>query len=439
MRRWIGSFLAAGALACGPSTVPASFDVKPVMLTPCALSPTMPASVKQGEVVRIPLGPSRSDVALSVVTIPAGAEATMEGDVLVYRPGYETVGTVVVEVAFTCGGKTTQVPVSLPVTSQVRWGTPVTWTTGPDAREHPSLFIDPASPDTLWLYGGFSFVPKQFTVTNDLWKFDLRTNVWTKVDTQNAPLLGGGRITRGARPGEFILFGGQTPADDVSSDVFRFDVTQTPVPFVKLTTMGAAPVATLGALVHDVARQRLISFGGYTGTGISNTIDQLTLDANPTWSSQTAATAPSPRYGFFHALDGDRLIVFSGAQLPKAGNPINPAGDVWSLDLPTLTWTKLAEPTDDAPGRRNGCGAIDPVSHRFFVWSGTPDGLNATPMLSVLDLARTPAVWSRVTTPAPPTARGSCSAVFDSARRRVLFGFGNTTAAQFADLQPLEL
>ncbi len=426
-------------MACGPTTGPATFEVRPVSLTPCALTPMMPASVKQGETVRIPLGPSRSDVSFAVVTIPAGAEATMDGDVLVYRPGYETVGSAVVEVAFTCAGKTTQVVVTLPVANQVRWGTPVTWSVGPDAREHPSLFLDAASPDTLWLYGGFSFVPRQFTVTNDLWKLDLRTNTWTKVDTQNAPLLAGGRIARGTTPGEFFLFGGQTPADEVSSDVFRFDVTQTPVSFVKLTTMGPAPVATLGAFMHDAARQRLITFGGYTGAGVSNAIDQLTLDASPTWSSKAAAPGPSPRYGFFTALDGDRLIVFSGAQAPKANNPINPAGDVWSLDLPTLTWTKLAEPTEDAPGRRNGCGALDPLTHRFFVWSGTPDGLNATPMLSVLDLARTPAVWSRVTTPSMVTARGSCSAIFDAARKRVLFGFGNTTGAQFADLQVLEL
>lgn len=407
-------------------------------LTPCALAP-MAATVKQGEVARIPLGPSRSDVSLAVVTIPAGSDASMEGDVLVYRPGYETVGSTVVEVAFTCGGKTTQVVVPLTVTSQVRWGAPLTWSVGPDAREHPSLFIDAASPDSLWLYGGFSFVPKQFTVTNDLWRLDLRTNAWTKVDTQNAPLLAGGRITRGTKPGELFLFGGQTPADEVSSDVFRFDVTQTPVSFVKLTTMGTAPVATLGAVVHDVTRQRLISFGGYTGAGVSNAIDQLTLDAAPTWSSKSVSTGPSPRYGFFSALDGDRLIVFSGAQVPKANNPINPAGDVWALDLSTLTWTKLAEATDDAPGRRNGCGAIDPLTRRFFVWSGTPDGLTATPRLSVLELGLTPAVWSRVTTPSMPTARGSCSAVFDAARRRVLFGFGNTAGEQFADLQVLEL
>ncbi len=442
MIRRTATFLAVTcALACGPVGVPGEFDLRPVTLAPCALSPVVPARVQQGEVVRIPLSPSRSNVTLAVVTVPAGAEATLEGEVLVFRPGFESLGaSSVLEVEFTCGGATTTVPVRVPVMGQVKWGAPVTWAAaaGPDAREHPLLFIDPAAPDVLWLYGGFSFVPRQFTVVNDLWRFDLTANSWTKVDAMNAPLLGGGRISAGLRAGEFILFGGQTPADDVSSEVYRFDVTQTPVRFERLTTSGSAPIATLGALVPDAARRRLISFGGYTGSDISNAVHALSLDTPNAWSSE-GATGPSPRYGFFAARDGERLIVFSGAQRPSGSNQINAAGDVWALELATLRWTKLADATVDAPGRRNGCGGIDPATRRFYVWSGTPDGSSATPMLSVLELSRTPAVWSRVSAPMPPTARGSCSAIVDAPRRRMLFGFGNTLGQQFADLQVLEL
>ncbi len=442
MIRRVATFLPlVCTLACGAAGVRGEFDLRPVTLAPCALSPVLPARVQQGEVVRIPLSPSRSNVGLAVVTVPAGAEAKLEGDVLVYRAGFETLGAAaVLEVEFTCGGNTTTVPVRVPVTGQVRWGAPVTWaaTAGPDAREHPLLFIDPASPDVLWLYGGFSFVPSQFTVVNDLWRFDLKTNNWARVDAMNAPLLGGGRISAGTRPGEFFLFGGQTPADDVSSEVYRFDVTQTPVRFERLTTTGTAPLAALGALVPDTTRRRLISFGGYTGADVSNAVHTLSLDAPNAWRSE-GESGPSPRYGFFAARDGERLIVFSGAQRPSGGNPINAAGDVWALELATLRWTKLADATVDAPGRRNGCGGLDPATRRFYVWSGTPDGSSAVAMLSVLELSRTPAVWSRVSTPTPPTARGSCSAIVDAPRRRVLFGFGNTLGQQFADLQVLEL
>lgn len=440
MARLAGSFLALLA-ACGPATAPAEFDLRPVTLTPCALAPSLPTEVKQGVEVRIPLNPSRSG-ALAVVTVPAGAEASLDGDVLVYRSGFESLGrAAVVEVEFTCDGKTSTTPVALPVTGQVRWKAPITWAAsgGPDAREHPLLFIDPAAPDVLWLFGGFSFVPRQFTVVNDLWRLDLTTDTWTRVATMGAPLLGGSRLSRGARAGEFFLFGGQTPADDVSTDVYRFDVTQTPVTFERLTPTGTAPAATLGALVHDATRQRLISFGGYTGADVSNAVHTLSLQGAQAWATERTTGGPSPRYGFFSAVDGERLIVFSGAQLPVAGNQINAAGDAWALDLATLTWTKLTNATVDAPGRRNGCGGLDPKTRRFYVWSGTPDGVSAVPLLSVLELGREPLAWARVTTTAPPTARGSCSAVVDAPRRRMLLGFGNTLGQQFADLQVLDL
>lgn len=393
--------------------------------------------------VRIPLMPSRSDVALSVVTVPAGAEATLEGDVLVYRPGFESLGAAaVVELEFACGGSTATMPVQVPVTGQVRWGTPVTWAAaaGPDAREHPSLFIDPAAPDVLWLYGGFSFVPRQFTVVNDLWRLDLKTNAWTKVDAVDAPLLGGGRIAGGARAGEFMLFGGQTPTNDLSDEVYRFDVTSSPVRFERVDTTGPAPAATLGAVVLDTDRRRLISFGGFAGADVSNAVHTLSLDAPRVWRAvSTPGAGPSPRYGFFAARDGERLVVFSGAQRPAGNDPINAAGDAWALDVATLEWTKLADATSDAPGRRNGCGAIDPATRRLFIWSGTPDGTSAVPLLSVLELGRATPGWSRVSTPNTPTARGSCSAIIDAPRRRMLFGFGNTVGQQFADLQVLEL
>lgn len=429
------------AFGCGPTAVPGAFDLQPVTLTPCAFTPEVPAEVKQGSTARVPLRPSRTDVALRVVGVPAGAEASVDGEDLVYRPGFESLGaTAVVEVEMRCAGATTSHLLRFTVTPQVRWGTPLTWggPAGPDAREHPALFIDPASPDMLWLYGGFGFVPRQFTITNDLWRLDLRTNVWTSVNVMDAPLVAGGRIASGLAPGEFYLVGGQTPAGGVSSDVYRFDVTQTPVRFEQLLAGGSAPTTSLGALVLDSARRRLVSFGGFDGAGASSAVHTLSLDGPSTWAT-SAAAGPSGRYGFFTARDGERLVVFSGGQRPVAGSPVNPAGDAWALELATLTWTKLAETTADAPGRRNGCGALDPETRRLYVWSGTPDGASAVPMLSVLDLARAEPAWSRVTTGVAPTARGSCSAVFDAPRKRVLFGFGNTAVQQFADLQVLEV
>jgi hypothetical protein len=440
MRLLLASFLTL--VACGPASGPGRFDVGRVTLPPCALDPQLPATIGQGAEVRVPLRPSRSDVALRVITLPAGTEATIDGDVLVYRSGFETLGrAAVVEVELTCGAKTSVVPLTLPVESTVRWGQAIEWTStsGPEAREHPTLFIDDASPDTLWLFGGFGFVPRQFTVVNDLWRLELTTGRWERIDAMNAPMVAGMRVSAGTRASEFFLSGGETPAMTPSSEVFRLDVSQRPPRFEVVSVTGVVPNASLGSLVHDAPRRRLISFGGYTGSDVTADVHTLALDvAGAAWTRVDAGTGPSPRYGFFWAVDAGRLIVFSGGQTPTGSSPVNPAGDAWALDLATMRWTRLAPATPDAPARRNGCGALDPATRQLFVWSGTPDGATATPQLSVLSLAGTSG-WSRITTTTAPTARGSCSAIFDAPRRRVLFGFGNTSAARFPDLQVLEV
>lgn len=429
-------------LGCGPVPSVAEFAVAPVVRTACGFAPQVPASIKQGSTTRIELQPTRSDITFRVVTVPAATEAELDGDTLVYRAGYETLGAqAVVELEVTCEGKTQTAAIRLPVEQSLRWGTALTWAPndGPEAREHALLFIDPRDADTLWLFGGFGFVPAQFTVINDLWKMNLVTGAWTKVETTGAPMIAGARLAPSATPGVWYLLGGQAQGQDVLNDLWRLDLTQRPVHFEKVTPNGTSPTTTLHTVVIDAARNRLVSFGGFTGNAVSNDVDTLTLTEPMTWERQPAQpTRPAPRYGFFAAVDQEQLIVFSGAQWPSASNPVNPIGDTWAMNLSTLTWTKVAEPTDDAPARRNGCSALDPVRHRFFVFGGTPNASSSVPGLSMLDLSTQKAQWHRVSLANPAPVRSSCSGIYDAARRRMLFGFGNDSGV-FADFQVLQL
>ncbi len=436
---FLALLLAAG---CGPRPAIAEFDVAPVVRTPCGLAPQVPSSIKQGSTTRIPLQPTRSDQTFRVVTLPAATEAELDGDTLVYHAGYETLGAqAVVELEVTCEGKTQTTAIRLPVEQALRWGPSMTWAAGagPEAREHTQLFIDPRDPDTLWLFGGFGFVPAQFTVINDLWKMNLVTGAWTKVETTGAPMIAGARLAPSSTPGVWYLLGGQAQGQNVLDELWRVDITQQPVRFEKLAPMGTSPTTTLHTVVVDAARNRLVSFGGFTGGAVSNDVDTLSLTEPLTWQRQPAQpTRPVPRYGFFATVDQDQLIVFSGAQWPTATNPVNPIGDTWAMNLSTLAWTKIAEPTPDAPARRNGCSALDPVTHRFFVWGGTPDASSSVPGLSMLDLSKRPAQWHRVTLANPAHVRSSCSAIYDAPRRRILFGFGNDDDV-YADFQVLQL
>lgn len=440
MRRFSASLLAVWCCSCGPQVADAVFEVAPVSLTPCGWKATAPASVRLGASIAVPLGATRSDMTFTVSQVDDGV-ARVDGGVLEVTAPFDSFGSsVAVQLEVLCAGKRETGRVEVPIERQVKWAQPITWAAaaGPSEREHPSLFIDDAAPDALWLFGGFTFEPRQFTVVNDLWRLDLVTNQWALVDTTNAPMVAGGRIVAGLRPSEFLLVGGQTPTNTFSTQVFRFDVSQRPVRFEVVQTMGSAPAVGLQGMALDKARERLISFGGYTETGIATGVQTLTLGASPSWSTTTPPLSPSPRYGFFSAVDRDRLIVFSGGQAGTAGNPVNAAKDTWALSFSTLQWTKLVDAAQGPPARRNGCGAIDPLTHRFYVWSGTPDAVREEASLSVLELDQGSRWSTIVMNPAAP-ARGSCSAVFDAPRRRVLFGFGNTISARYADLQVLKV
>ncbi|MCU0697666.1 MAG: hypothetical protein MUC96_14160 [Myxococcaceae bacterium] len=425
-------------MACEPRTAPGAFDVLPVTKTPCGVAPVGRVTLLQGASATVTIAPTRSDVKLALFLLPDDVEAELEGTTLRVSASERARGDSVLSLTMQCEGQETLVEVPLTVTTRLRWSAPIEWSQGPAAREHPALLIDAASPDVLWLYGGFGFVPRQFTVLNDLWRLDLRTGAWSEVTTTDAPLVAGGRLAPTKTPGVFLFYGGQDTADEVSTTLYQLDTRTTPARFEALGAGG--PGAALASFVFDAARDRWLVFGGFDGVEPSNRVYTLSLASTPQWTRVSpTGGGPSPRYGFFFALDGERLVVASGAQTPLAGNPINPANDTWALDLATLTWTRLEAGGAEAPARRNGCGAIDPTTRRLYAWSGTANGVTVVNALSVLPLGDATPQWRTTRPSGEAPVRASCAGVFDAARRRLLVGFGNTSAAQYADFQVVDV
>lgn len=455
MRKLWGLLLLA---ACGPSLPKPVEDagVTPVVDAgmdagiPDAGLPPQPclleaqASIPEvGEGASFELPVTSEPSATVTLTQPGGYwNAQLSNGVLKATAPYGAQGMNTFAIDVACRGVTKQQTVAVKV-RPIRWGTPITWTgtAGPSGREHPLMWIDPKSPGKLWLYGGFTFVPKQFTVSNDLWSFDLAANAWTKVIPMGtAPLIAGGRSALSSGP--VWMVGGELQGDVVTNAVNTLDVSGATPVFTEVPADANAPKVTLGSLVYDAPRDRLVSACGFTGNSIH--CEVRAKPSNGTWEVLTTqGAAPSGRYGFFQTYDAknQRLVVFSGAGWPTGGDPINAAQDTWALELDQtpVRWVKLADARPDVVGRRNGCSAFDPEHERFFVWSGTADGLNAVPALHVLSLKKGSEGWTTLYIEGAPTARGSCSAAYDAARKRVLFGFGNDLSGPKVDLQPLEL
>lgn len=346
-------------------------------------------------------------------------------------------GTYAVDVRAACGDETQRTI----TVEALAFGAPIEWTVGPDAREHPAMWIDPAEPDALYLFGGFSFVPRQFTVVDDLWRFDLNAESWTQLDNGGAPLLAAGRVAFVPGLGAYYE-GGSGPANELPFSLVEIDASSATTSVRQVSPSGAPNEgATLHGLVYDEPRSRLLSFGGFH-PGLTNELFAFDLTTNEYGPIATSGEAPSPRYGFFLAVDeaADRLILFSGGQQAVAGDPVNAATDTWALDLSTTppTWSQLFGSSDSASGRRNGCSAMDTKNRRFFVWGGTPDGRTTKTQLWILDLDPGQERWHQLPI-GNDRVRSSCSAIYDPARERILFGFGNNSAGIFADLTPLAL
>jgi hypothetical protein len=432
-------FSLAASIGCGAP------PVVPVPAT-CggALAPDAVTLVAGGR-ARIPLGAVLADEVRSITTTGGVTAIRSEGEVIV-RADYET-ATATLTLA--CDEGALEVPLTI---EAVRFEPLLAWdgadASSPAAREYFAWWINPADDDAVYLYGGFVYEPVQFTPSSELWRLDLTSLAWSTVAQNGTAPAPGGRVAASSTSGTTYYFGGGLPAADGALD--------TPPSLVELASGDPAtwtaapdgdtgPGSYTGAFVHDAARDRWLSICG---------ADSRVLGLNCEVHAYTPETgfvrlaiegdAPSGRYGFLYAYDAEtsRVIVFGG-QVGPANEDI--VGDTWALELAPdgdaehPRWTRLFESTEGVMPRRNGAFALDPEGHRFFMWGGTSDGRTGVAGLEVLSLTPGAEAWTHLALgdEAPPRASGG--GVYDGARHRILWGFGNSSAALFTDLYALAL
>jgi hypothetical protein len=192
------------------------------------------------------------------------------------------------------------------------------------------------------------------------------------------------------------------------------------------------------AAILDAPRNRMVLFGGSDGSIFRNDSFELRLGLTPSWSMLTPSGAtPPPRRlveGIYDPLR-DQMIVFGGV----AGSLFN---DVWALSLAGApAWTRI-EPSGPSPAPRAGHSLVyDPDGDRMILFGGF-DGVSAPAQrrndVWALSLYGTP-TWTEITPVGPgPSARSSHSAVYDTARHRMVI-FGGTDPAYRNDTWALSL
>ena len=254
---------------------------------------------------------------------------------------------------------------SLSLGSEATWSPVATAGIAPAPRAAHTAIYDPIN-DRMIVYGGTG----SSGFFGDVWALTLAgTPTWTQLPTLGTTPTARYNHTAvydAVRQRMLIYGGGLGPSYTPGADVWALSLAGTPT-WSQLPVGGTAPARLGHCAVYDLARDRMVVFGGSTPDP-SNETWTLSLGSTPTWSLLTiAGTPPTPSGGHDGIFDprADRLIVFGGDE----------GRDAWTLDLGNdPMWAKLA-PVGPAPGGRSNLTTIfDPVSYRMILFGGSGYG-----------------------------------------------------------------
>ena len=320
-------------------------------------------------------------------------------------------------------------PSSVPGLSALDPSASLAWTAiptldGPVAREDHTLVVD-ADGATAWLFGGRD----GGRVLGDLWRLDLATDTWTRIDPPDAgPSKRFGHASAWIPGIGMVVFGGQA-GTDFFDDLWAFDPATGA--WARLPDEGRRPEARYGTCAAVGPDGRLWISHGFTASG--RFAD--TRAWNPTtgrWAVETprAGDAPVERclHDCFWSPDG-RFLLYGGQTTGVAS-----LGDRWALDPAAGSWSRLTGP--DAGPRRLYAAAAD--GPQAWVFGGLDERDRPRDDLWRWDLVG--GGWESVTVASAsdvPSPRSGATLIADPARGRLLLLGGTGERGASADLWQL--
>ncbi len=179
-------------------------------------------------------------------------------------------------------------------------------------------------------------------------------------------------------------------------------------------TPAVVPAARYGhQLAYDSARQRVVMFGGYCGTGCVLADTWEWDGAAGTWTQRSPAISPPGRYSFGMCFDEprQRVLLFGGRLLSARSN------DTWEWDGGAGTWSQLTPAGVLPPPRSTHDIVFDTARHRVVLFGGfTSAWVNDTWEWDGIG-------WQQRTPAGAPSGRGFYGFAYDSTRgRSVIYG-----------------
>jgi uncharacterized repeat protein (TIGR02543 family) len=295
----------------------------------------------------------------------------------------------------------------------------------PFVRDDHCMVYDPVR-DRLLIFGGTtaSQISGEFW-SNEVWSLSLGgTPMLSQVTTSGTPppvgRAGASMIYDSLRD-RIVIFGGV--GNGVHNDVWELTLSGTPT-WNEILPAGTVPsVRAYHTAIYDAARDQMLVFGGYDydGGGDLAEVRILTFAGTPTWSLMTPTGTPPSARSFHSAVyDGprNRMVIFGG----YSGSASTPQNDTWALSLSgSGTWSEIT-PNGGPPAIRYGHTAIvDAPRNRMLVFGGFFDDEPYVHQ-DVWSLSFTnPIKWTQLSPTGPtPVPAPYFASIYDSVRQRML-------------------
>jgi len=310
-----------------------------------------------------------------------------------------------------------------------------TWTslspsgTPPAPRRQHVAAYDPVG-DRLIVIGG-----NTGELRNDVWALALSGSpTWSALLPSGTPPSGrrGHAAAYDPDAEEIYVFGGYDGA--YRADVHTLSLAGD-ASWAAISPAGPGPNGRYAAgAVFDRTRGRLLLTGGDDGPNRHGDAWAVSIDDDPAWSDVTPQVWPTARSGHATAYDSrrDRMLVVGGSNALASG-----VTDVWEVSLGMQPgWTRLSSRGAPPSGRQQQSAIYDTARDRLIVFGGFDGSLqNDTWALSL----KAPNQWIRLMpSGSPPTPRRGHVAVYDAARDRMLL-FGGYDGAYLSDVWSLSL